>query len=141
MITDCKIIELPKVTDPRGNLTFVEENRQVPFQIKRVYYLYDVPGGAVRAGHAHKSLHQFVIAIAGSFDIALDDGVEQKQIHLDRSYYGLYIAPMTWREINNFSSGSVCVVLASDFYDESDYFRSYEDFLNAAKSSWRQPFK
>lgn len=137
MIKDCKIIELPKVSDPRGNLTFVEENRQIPFAIKRVYYLYDVPGGAVRAGHAHKSLHQFVIAIAGSFDIALDDGFDQKQIHLDRSFHGLYIAPMTWREINNFSSSSVCVVLASDFYDEMDYFRSYEDFLKAAKASAR----
>jgi len=137
MIADCKIIELPKVTDPRGNLTYVEEGRNIPFEIKRVYYLYDVPGGAVRAGHAHKQLHQFVIAIAGSFDVALDDGFEKKQVHLDRSYYGLYIAPMTWREIDNFSSGSVCVVLASDFYDESDYFRDYADFVKAAEAVTR----
>jgi len=137
MIADCKIIELPKVTDPRGNLTYVEEGRNIPFEIKRVYYLYDVPGGAVRAGHAHKKLQQFVIAIAGSFDIALDDGFQKKQVHLDRSFYGLYIAPMTWREINNFSSGSVCVVLASDFYDESDYFRDYDHFVKAAKAVTR----
>lgn len=132
-LNDCRIVELPKITDPRGNLTFVESERNIPFEIKRVYYLYDVPGGAVRAGHGHRNLHQLVIAIAGSFDVLLDDGQEKKQIHLDRSYRGLYIAPMTWREINNFSSGSVCVVLASDFYDESDYFREYEDFLDAVR--------
>jgi dTDP-4-dehydrorhamnose 3,5-epimerase-like enzyme len=132
-LNDCRIVELPKITDPRGNLTFVESERNIPFEIKRVYYLYDVPGGAVRAGHGHRNLHQLVIAIAGSFDVLLDDGQEKTQIHLDRSYRGLYIAPMTWREINNFSSGSVCVVLASDFYDESDYFREYEDFLDAVR--------
>jgi dTDP-4-dehydrorhamnose 3,5-epimerase-like enzyme len=133
-LEDCRIVELPKITDPRGNLTFVESERNIPFAIKRVYYLYDVPGGATRAGHGHKNLHQFMIAISGSFDVLLDDGREKKQIHLDRSYFGLYIAPMTWREINNFSSGSVCVVLASDFYDESDYFRNYDDFLKAAST-------
>jgi dTDP-4-dehydrorhamnose 3,5-epimerase-like enzyme len=130
-IEDCRIVELPKITDPRGNLTFIESERNIPFAIKRVYYLYDVPGGATRAGHGHKNLHQFMIAISGSFDVTLDDGKSQKQFHLDRSYLGLYIAPMTWREINNFSTGSVCVVLASDFYDESDYFRNYDDFLKA----------
>lgn len=132
-LNDCRIIELPKITDPRGNLTFVESERNIPFEIKRVYYLYDVPGGAVRAGHGHRQLHQLVIAIAGSFDVALNDGHDKKQIHLDRSYLGLYIPPLTWREMNNFSSGSVCVVLASDFYDESDYFREYEDFLDAVR--------
>ena len=134
-IDDCRILELPKITDPRGNLTFVESERNIPFAIKRVYYLYDVPGGATRAGHGHKKLHQLMIAIAGSFDVKIDDGKSQKQFHLDRSYLGLYIPPMTWREISNFSSGSVCVVLASDFYDESDYFRYYEDFLKASSGA------
>jgi len=133
-LSDCKILDLPKITDPRGNLTFVESGRNLPFDIKRVYYLYDVPGGAVRAGHGHRELHQLIIAIAGSFDIVLDDGHDTKQFHLDRSYFGLYVPPMIWREINNFSSGSVCIVLASDFYEESDYFRQYDDFLAAVKA-------
>jgi dTDP-4-dehydrorhamnose 3,5-epimerase-like enzyme len=132
-LENCRIIELPKISDPRGNLTFVESERNVPFEIKRVYYLYDVPGGAVRAGHGHRNLHQLIIAISGSFDVVLDDGNDRKQFHLDRSFFGLYVPPMTWREINNFSSGSVCVVLASDFYDETDYFREYEDFMKAVK--------
>src|SRR4051812_18548512 len=104
-ISDCKILELPKISDPRGNLTFVESDRNVPFEIKRVYYLYDVPGGAVRAGHGHRTLQQLIIAISGSFDVILDDGHDTRQFHLDRSYFGLYVPPMTWREINNFSSG------------------------------------
>lgn len=132
-LSACKILDLPKITDPRGNLTFVESGRNLPFEIKRVYYLYDVPGGAVRAGHGHRELHQLIIAISGSFDIVLDDGYDTRQFHLDRSYFGLYVPPMIWREINNFSSGSVCVVLASDFYDEADYFRQYEDFVAAAR--------
>lgn len=132
-LSDCEIVELPKISDPRGNLTFVEAGRNIPFEIKRVYYLYDVPGGAVRAGHGHRALHQLIIAISGSFDVVLDDGHETQQFHLDRSYFGLYVPPMTWREINNFSSGSVCIVLASDFYDESDYFRQYDDFIEAVR--------
>jgi len=132
-IEDCKLIELPKISDPRGNLTFVEGGNHVPFDIKRVYYLYDVPGGAERGGHAHKELHQLIIAMSGSFDIILDDGVERKRIHLNRSYYGLYVCPMIWREINNFSSGSVCMVLASSLYEESDYYRNYTTFLSALK--------
>lgn len=132
-IEDCKLIELPKISDPRGNLTFVEGGNHVPFDIKRVYYLYDVPGGAERGGHAHKELHQLIIAMSGSFDIILDDGVERKRIHLNRSYYGLYVCPMIWREINNFSSGSVCMVLASSLYEELDYYRSYTTFLSALK--------
>ena len=134
-IADCRILELPKINDPRGNLTFVESERNIPFAIKRVYYLYDVPGGATRAGHGHKELHQLMIAISGSFDVNIDDGKCKKQFHLDRSYLGLYIPPMTWRDITNFSSGSVCVVLASDFYEESDYFRHYEDFLKATSAA------
>lgn len=128
-LADCRIIELPKVQDPRGNLTFVEGGRQLPFDIKRVYYLYDVPGGSERGGHAHLALHQFVIAMSGSFDIVLDDGFEKKRIHLNRSYLGLYLPPMTWRELDNFSSGSVCMVLASEYFDEADYLRDYSEFM------------
>jgi hypothetical protein len=123
--TNCKIIDLPKIEDPRGNLTFIEENNHIPFEIKRVYYLYDVPGGETRGGHAHKKLHQFIIAANGSFDVILDNGDKKKRFHLNRSYYGLYIKNMIWRELDNFSSGSVCLVLASDFYDEDDYIRDY----------------
>ena len=129
----CVLIDLPKVQDPRGNLTFIEENRHIPFSIKRVYYLYDVPGGAVRAGHAHRSLQQFLIAMSGSFDVKLDDGRRRKKIHLNRSYKGLYIPPMIWRVIDNFSSGSVCMAIASDFYSEADYYRDYKEFLKALK--------
>lgn len=132
-LKDSHIIELPKIQDHRGNLTFIEGGRHVPFEIKRTYYLYDVPGGAARAAHGHKELHQLMIAMSGSFDVRLDDGKEQKIFHLNRSYYGLYIPPMIWRDLDNFSSGAVCMVLASEFYDESDYFRDYGDFLYAAR--------
>lgn len=134
-IRDCKIIELPRIADPRGNLTAIEALRDVTFEIKRVYYLYDVPGGASRAGHGHKTLQQLIIAMSGSFDVLLDDGNTREKYHLNRSYYGLYVAPMMWREIDNFSSGSVCMVLASDHYDEADYYRRYEDFLAASKAT------
>lgn len=129
----CSIIELPKITDHRGNLTFIESGRHIPFEIRRAYYLYDVPGGATRAAHGHRNLHQLMISMSGSFDVTLDDGFEKKLFHLNRSYYGLYIPPMMWRDLDNFSSGAVCMVLASDFYDESDYFRDYEEFLKAAR--------
>ena len=127
----CKIIELPKIADPRGNLTFVESGNQIPFDIQRVYYLYDVPGGSERGGHAHKGLHQLIIAMSGSFDVVLDDGKKKKRVHLSRSYYGLYVCPMIWRELDNFSSGSVCMVLASNKYDEADYYREYPEYLTA----------
>jgi hypothetical protein len=130
-IDRCRIIDLPKITDPRGNLTFIESERHIPFAIQRVYYLYDVPGGAERGGHAHKELEQFIIAMSGSFDVVLDDGGSKKRIHLNRSYTGLYICPMIWRELDNFSSGSVCMVLASNRYDESDYYRDYSAYLQA----------
>jgi acetyltransferase-like isoleucine patch superfamily enzyme len=133
-IKDCKIIELPKISDPRGNLTFIENQRHVPFQIQRVYYLYDVPGGATRAGHAHKTMQQFLIAMSGSFDVIVDDGEEKSSFHLNRSYYGLYIPPMVWREIDNFSSGSVCLALASTLYDEEDYYRDYQEFVLSTKN-------
>lgn len=130
-LNDCKLIDLPKIADARGNLTFIEGGRHVPFDIKRVYYLYDVPGGSERGGHAHKDLHQLIIAMSGSFDIVLDDGQNKKRIHLNRSYNGLYVCPMIWREMDNFSSGAVCLVLASNFYDEADYYRNYGDFKKA----------
>jgi WxcM-like, C-terminal len=128
-LTECKIIDLPKISDPRGNLTYIEGGRHVPFEIKRVYYLYDVPGGAERGGHAHKGLHQLIIAMSGSFDVILKDGKQQKRFHLNRSYCGMYVCPMIWRELDNFSSGSVCMVLASNLYDEADYYRNYEEFV------------
>jgi dTDP-4-dehydrorhamnose 3,5-epimerase-like enzyme len=129
----CRIIELPRINDPRGNLTFIEGQRHVPFAIQRVYYLYDVPGGATRAGHGHKTLEQLMIAMSGSFDIELDDGHSKRKYHLNRSYFGLYIPSMVWRDINNFSSGSVCMVLASDYFKESDYYRDYDEFVSAAR--------
>lgn len=128
-IENCRIIELPKITDPRGNLTFVEGGEHIPFNIARVYYLYDVPGGAQRGGHAHRELSQLIVAMSGSFDVLLDDGREKRRIHLNRSYCGLYVCPMIWRELDNFSSGSVCMVLASNRYTEDDYFRDYDEFL------------
>ncbi len=127
-LSKCTIIDLPKVQDRRGNLTFIEGNNHIPFEIKRVYYLYDVPGGETRGGHAHKHLQQFIIAASGSFDVILDDGLERKKFHMNRSYYGLHITSMMWRELDNFSSGSVCLVLASELYEEEDYIRDYETF-------------
>ena len=135
----CRIIELPRVTDPRGNLTFVEGARHVPFDIRRVYYLYDVPGGAERGGHGHRALQQVVVAMSGSFDVILDDGRERRRFHLNRPYHGLYIAPLIWRELDNFSSGSVCLVLASAPYDESDYYRDYAAFLQACEARHADP--
>jgi len=130
-LNDCRLIQLPKISDPRGNLTFVEGGNHIPFDIERVYYLYDVPGGSDRGAHAHKALHQLIIAMSGSFDVVLDDGREKKRFHLIRSYYGLYVCPMMWRELDNFSSGSVCMVLASNMYDEDDYYRDYVEYLAA----------
>jgi hypothetical protein len=127
------LIQLPRIPDARGNLTFIEQRRQVPFEIKRVYYVYDVPGGSSRGGHAHKALEQFIIAANGSFDVALSDGENTERFHLNRSYCGLYIPPMTWRELDNFSSGSVCLVLASEMYDEDDYIRDYDVFCDECR--------
>lgn len=132
-IADCCIIDLPKIADPRGNLTFVESNRHVPFSLVRVFYLYDVPGGANRAGHALKTCAQFLIAMSGSFDVTLDDGTNKETFHLNRSYYGLYIPSMIWREIDNFSSGAVCLALASHVYDAGDYCREYDAFLKEVR--------
>jgi len=133
-IDDCRIIELPKISDPRGNLTFIQGDDHVPFDIKRVYYLYDVPGGSERGSHAHKELEQFFVAMSGSFDVILEDGInEPKRFHLNRSYYGLYVGPMTWRTLDNFSSGSVCMVISSRVYEEADYIRDYDRFLKAVR--------
>ncbi len=134
-IEACKIIELPKISDVRGNLTFVESERHVPFDLKRVYYLYDVPGGAERGAHGHKNLEQFIVALSGSFDVLLDDGHNKKRVQMNRPYYGLYVCPMIWRDITNFSSGAVCAVFASEYYDEADYIRDYNQFLESVKGT------
>ncbi len=134
-LKDCRLINLPKISDVRGNLTFVEGQNHIPFDIKRVYYLYDVPGGADRGAHAHKVLHQFVICMSGSFDIVLDDGFKERRFHLNRSYNGIYVCPMMWRYLDNFSSGSVCMVLASTTYDEDDYIRDRGAFMQAVGAS------
>lgn len=128
-VTDCKVIELPKITDPRGNLTFIEGEHHVPFSIRRVFYLYDVPTGSDRGAHAHRECHQFLICLSGSFDVALDDGREQRTVHLNRPWQGLHIPPHIWASEVNFDPGSVCLVLASELYNESDYIRDYPTFL------------
>jgi hypothetical protein len=132
-IEKCKIIELPKIHDVRGNLTFIEEKNHIPFNIRRVYYLYDIPAGSERGGHAHKELEQLIVAISGSFDVQIDDGKCKNIFHLNRPYFGLYIPTMIWRDLHNFSSGSVCMVIASNCYSEDDYFRDYREFQIAKK--------
>lgn len=124
-----RLIDIPIAHDLRGNLSVVEGGELIPFDIKRLYYLYDVPGGTTRGGHAHRKLRQLIIAASGSFDVILDDGKTRTKYSLNRSYHGLYIPTMHWREIENFSSGAVCMVLASEHYDESDYIYGYEDFV------------
>lgn len=132
-IAECKLIELPKISDPRGNLTFVEGGRHVPFEIKRVFYLYDVPGGETRAGHALKTCYQLVTAVMGSFDLILDDGSTRSKFTLNRAYQAVLIPPAIWRELENFSSGAVCMVLASEAYGESAYYRSYDVYLQSLR--------
>ena len=127
-IYNCGIVQLPKIHNRAGNITALENNITVPFEVKRIYYLYDIPGGEGRGGHAHKELQQFIIAVSGAFDVLLDDGNNKKIVHLDRPYIGLHIVPGIWRELFNFSSGAVCLVLASEKYIEQDYFRDYQDF-------------
>lgn len=133
-MADCRVIDFPRIHDPRGNLSFIEGMRHIPFEIKRVYYLYDVPGGETRAGHAHKTCDQLLIAMSGSFDVTLDDGVARRLYQLNRSYVGLYVPRMIWREIDNFSSGAVCLALASTLYSENDYYRNYAEFIAAARN-------
>lgn len=128
-IHNCNVLELKRIHNPAGNITIYQNSNRVPFQVKRIYYLYDVPGGAERGGHAHKDLYQLIIAASGSFDVILNDGNNKKIIELNRPYYGLLVVPGIWREIVNFSSGAICLVLASEKYDESDYIRDYSEFL------------
>ena len=137
-IDNCKIINLPKISDPRGNLTPIEGDHHIPFEIKRVFYLYDVPTGANRGAHAHKKLHQFLICLSGSFDVSLDDGTHKKISHLNRPWQGLHIPPMIWAAEINFDPGSICLILASANFDESDYYREYSVFLEAV-SDYEHP--
>lgn len=132
-INDVKLIELPKFADPRGNLSFVEQNNHMPFEIRRTYWIYDVPGGESRGGHAYKENMEFVIALSGSFDVILDDGVAEKRISLNRSYYGLLIPKMIWRKMENFSTNSLALVLSSMSYDAQDYIRNYDVFIKLVK--------
>jgi hypothetical protein len=134
VVDECQLIRFPKIKDHRGNLTFMEGGSHVPFDIQRVYYLYDVPGGAVRGGHAHRQLEQVIIAISGAFDVVLDDGAVQRVVSLRRADEGLYVTRMVWRELTNFTSGAVCLVLASRPYEEEDYFRDYKEFQSAVRS-------
>ena len=128
-LKDARIIELPKISDPRGNLTFIEQTNHIPFEIKRVYYLYDVPEAASRGAHAHKAQHEFLIPISGSFDVIVKDSSDQVKFRLDKPNCGLYLPEMTWRDLDNFSTNSICLVLSSGPFDESDYIRDYNEFL------------
>jgi len=130
-IQSCRLIEFPKIADPRGNLTFIENERHIPFEIKRVFYLYDIPTAESRGAHAHRTLEQVVICLSGSFDILLDDGVERRHVHLNRPWQGLYIPPMIWAAEENFDAGSVCLVLTSQLFNEADYYREYEEYVAA----------
>jgi hypothetical protein len=132
-VDDCKIIQLSKIHDRAGNITIIENNLDIPFQVKRIYYLYDIPSNEVRGGHAHKGLYQLVIGASGSFNINLNDGINDKIIFLNRPDSGLLIVPGIWRDLSEFSSGSVCLVFASEIYSENDYIRDYEEFLTLKK--------
>lgn len=127
-MNQAKLIDLPKILDRRGNLSFIEERKHIPFEIKRAYWIYDVPGGETRGGHAYKTLNEFIVALSGSFDIILNDGKREERYSLNRSYYGLYIPKMYWRSIENFSTNSLALILADDYYKEDDYIRDFEDF-------------
>jgi dTDP-4-dehydrorhamnose 3,5-epimerase-like enzyme len=128
-ISDVKIINLPKIEDPRGNLSFIEEENHIPFKIERTYWIYDVPGGQMRGGHAFRAQQEFIVALSGSFDVVVDNGKEQKRYSLNRSYYGLYIPSGLWRQMENFSTNSLAIVLSSTHYSEEDYMHEYPDFL------------
>ena len=132
-VEDCTLISLPKISDPRGNLTFLEGGSHIPFEVKRVFYLYDIPTGEGRGAHAHKKCHQFLICLSGSFDVVLHDGTTEKVVHLNRPWHGLHIPPMIWAAEVNFDPGSVCLVIASDRYEESDYIRSWSEYVSACR--------
>jgi hypothetical protein len=134
-VNDCIIIELPKIGERKGAITPIYNGECVPFDIQRIFYLYDVPGGEGRGAHAHKALHQFIVSVMGAFDVVMDDGVETKRVRLDRAYFGLYIPPMIWAHEENFSSGGICLVLASMPYDEGDYIRNYDNFIKEKQES------
>ncbi|MBF0318708.1 MAG: WxcM-like domain-containing protein [Nitrospirae bacterium] len=127
-VNDCRIIKLPKIPDPRGNLTFIEGQGHIPFAIARAYWIYDVPGGELRGGHAYREMAEFIVSLSGSFDVIVDDGSERKIFSLNRSYYGLYVPEMLWRHPENFSTNSLCLILASRAFSEDDYIRNYEQF-------------
>lgn len=133
-VTPCRLLELPKITDRRGSLSFAEAGRHVPFEVRRIFYLYDVPASQTRAAHALKTCHQFIIAISGSFEVKTDDGTAKESFRLDRPDVGLYVPPLVWRELGVFSPGAVCMVLASEFYDETDYLDEYADFAAAVRA-------
>lgn len=128
LLADVQKIDLPKIEDPRGNLSFLEQSTHVPFKIRRVYYIYDVPGGQVRGGHAYKLNNEFIIALSGSFDVVLNDGNQEKRFSLNRSYYGIYVPNMIWRGLENFSTNALCLILSSTEYSESDYIRNFDSF-------------
>ncbi len=128
-----KIIDLPRITDPRGNLTVAEQLQHIPFELRRVYWVYDIPAGEYRGGHAHKKCKELIIAVSGSFDVCLDNGKEKKVYHLNHPYQGLLVDTNTWRTLDDFSSGSVCLVLASEEFSEEDYIRDYKEFLQWAR--------
>ena len=130
-VNDCRIIQLPKIEDRRGNLSFIEGGGHIPFPIARTYWIYDVPGGQKRGGHAYRELEEFVVAISGSFDVVVDDGMEQKVFSLNRSYYGLYVPNLLWRTLENFSTNALGMILASRPYEEGDYLRDYQSFQKA----------
>lgn len=124
-----RLIDLPKIPDPRGNLSFIEGENHIPFRVRRAYWIYDVPGGERRGGHAYRTLHEFFVALSGSFDVVVDDGSGPEHVVLNRSYVGLHVPPMTWRHLENFSTNAVCLILASEHYDEADYLRDRDEFL------------
>lgn len=129
-LNEVQLVNLPKIEDPRGNLSFIEGENHIPFDIKRSYWIYDVPGGETRGSHAYKENEEFIVALSGSFDVVLDDGSGKKIYSLNRSYYGLYVPKMIWRSLENFSTNSLCLILASGHYNENDYIRNYDDFLS-----------
>jgi len=132
-VGDVKLVDLPKILDDRGNLTFIQEESHLPFKIERLYWIYDVPGGQVRGGHAYKELYEVIIALSGSFDVVVNDGREEKTFSLNRSYYGLFVPKMIWRGLENFSTNSLALILASAPYDESDYIRSHQEYQRINK--------
>lgn len=129
-MSSIKLIQLPKFLDARGNLSFIEQENHIPFKIQRTYWIYDVPGGEIRGGHAYKNNEELIVALSGSFDVIVDDGNEKKTFSLNRSYYGLYVPKGTWREMQNFSTNSLALILSSTKYDENDYIRDYNEFIN-----------